>query len=701
MKKHIFILLLIFAMPVLVHPVTEEGITITKFSMEPVPFNERRDPAADSPYNAFDGDVKTAALYSGFSMEFSKPVTIDSIKIMNGNASGKDSFKKSNRERDIEIILYTVAVKSEKKAVEKKKKKPSAAKKDDKKASVKDKEVPVKDKEAKDKTEPGKTEKDKIEKDSKKKDSKEKEKKPDTPEKIVNKDEYETPDQFWQDDVKLYLTASETVIAQDTKPVEEKKQVEKKKPEAKKPDKKKAVKAAPVKKKTSDKKTAVRKPVSKKAEAKKDTGKKAVTKPVNTTVKEKAPDKNIIEITDSKKDKQVKPKEGKAADKKNNEAVKKITEPANVIKPAEVKESVKEEKKTAIPYDEDESVKIQADKPLEKIAIPEIKKTVQKKNTKKQAVKVKRKPEVQKKAVNDKVKSEKKVTDAKKTDRNKIEIIDSKKKTEKEKLPAADKNKLKPDTAEKETVKEKKPEVKKEAKKDIKKEEKKEEKKPEEKISVKKMTGIVRIENDSAGRVLVYASLKDSMDFQNIDLKGRYAVTKIDFRTRDDEYYAGSESDRSGITEIGFFNGGKRIPVLGIDQLKKSYAERYSKTLAESLSGGIFIMYENNEVVLRMTFKKDGSIEFYDRFKCSKKGDADCTSLSMPDRWRITDGRLLMRYHTLWRVWKYELDSQSDMLSDDLRLEPPRWMKIYYKSDNGFTDKYLDLIRSEDAIWAR
>jgi hypothetical protein len=55
----------------------------------------------------------------------------------------------------------------------------------------------------------------------------------------------------------------------------------------------------------------------------------------------------------------------------------------------------------------------------------------------------------------------------------------------------------------------------------------------------------------------------------------------------------------------------------------------------------------------------------------------------------------------LWRVWKYELDSQSDMLDEKGEFYPPRWMKIYYKTDNGFTDKYLDLVRIDNGIWAR
>jgi len=223
-----------------------------------------------------------------------------------------------------------------------------------------------------------------------------------------------------------------------------------------------------------------------------------------------------------------------------------------------------------------------------------------------------------------------------------------------------------------------------------------------EDLTVKKMAGVVRIENDSEGRIFIYTTLKDSMDFQKISLNGRYSVTKINFRTRDDEYYQGNETDRSGITEIEFSNKGKKISFRGIEALKKSYTEKFNKTLIESIAGETFIMYENNEITLRMTFKKDGNMEFFDRYKCSRKGDADCTYKSMPDKWRVTDGKLYMRYHTLWRVWKYELDSQNDMLDEKAeQAEPPRWMKIFYKDEDGFSDRYLDLVRSDKEIWAK
>ena len=147
-------------------------------------------------------------------------------------------------------------------------------------------------------------------------------------------------------------------------------------------------------------------------------------------------------------------------------------------------------------------------------------------------------------------------------------------------------------------------------------------------------------------------------------------------------------------------NNGKRIPIQGIETSKKIYAERYNNTLKESLSGETFVMLDKNETALRVTFRKDGKLEFYDRFKCAKKSDPDCTSISMPNAWRVADGKLQMRFHTLWRVWKYELDSQSDMLSENSESNPPRWMKIYYKSENGFTDKYLDLVISNNGIRA-
>jgi hypothetical protein len=627
MKKHFLILFLLFVTPVLLHSVTDEGISIVKLSMEPIPFNERRDPVTDSPYNAFDGDIKSAALYSDFIMEFSKPVVIDQIKVMNGNASDKNLFKKQNRERDIEIILYTTAVKSDKKIIEKKKK-PVPEKKVIKKLPEEKKD----NKDIKDKVLPDNSDDVKPDPD---KENKEDLKKTDTPEKVVQGYDREIFNEYKPEGVKFFLTASQTVI----------------------------------------------------------------------------------EITDSKKDKT-----------SNSEAIKK-----RIAEEAAKKNEVKNENENTSIQKElagvDPSGKVEPDKPVEKTVLPEVKKPLksEKKIQRKEPVKsvkknpVKRSTDVKKTEKKAEKKIEKKSEAVTKTPAKKsvkpamvkpaVKKTDDKKIPEKK--PAVQKKseivkEVKQTDVEKDKVKKAEPE--KTEVVEVKKDEKKapEDSKKiippvivEEKVVVKKMAGVVRIEDDKNGRVLVYASLKDSMGYQNIDLKGVYAVTKIEFRTRDDEYYMGSEADRSGITEIGFFNNGKIISFQGIDQSRKSYLERYNKTLSDSLSGQTFVMLENNEIILRAVFRRDGKIEFHDRFKCAKKGDPDCTSLAMPDAWRVENGKLLMRYHTLWRVWKYELDSQTDMLDEKGEFYPPRRMKIYYKTDNGFTDKYLDLVRIENGIWAR
>ena len=757
MKRHIFLFFILFAIPVLVHSVTEDGITITKLSMKPLLFNERRDPAADSPYNAFDGDVKTAALYSDFILEFSKPVTIDQIKIMNGNSTGKDVFKRTNRERDIEITLYAVAVKPDKKVSGKKTKKiikkntekkeiqkdvkkdnKIEEKKENKIEKKEDKKIPEKGKESLIKEPVIKTEADKIRDDKSEKSRIEKEKikinekKPEikqteNPGKVVFRDEYETSGFADQDDVELYFTASETIVEPvkksagasetiKTEPVIKDKRDEKKKTGDKqntKNEKKKSGKTPEIKGKTDKTKTPAEKKLNKTAV------KKTEAKVTAHREKEKRPERNIIEITNSKKEKTKDEKSSVPAEKKTDN---KIADTKKENTSDEVKSSPDDTEIKKTLAGEDKPSVSKKDKPAEKTIIAEkkkIEKRIQKQSKKEDVKSVAKKtaksntvkkPDAKEKTV--KAKIEKKTSD-----KNRIEIIESKKKTEKDKLTmpenrtAGDKKTAKP-ADEKKTSDKSKEQKKESPKMEVKKTEpakaevkKTEEKKAEEKktasdVTVKKMTGVVRIENDKNGRVLVYSTLKDSMDFQSIDLQGEYSVTKIEFRTRDDEYYTGIETDRSGITEISFLNNGKKITLQGIDPLKKAYIERYSKNLTDSISGETFIMYENNDIALRVKFRKDGKIEYFDRFKCSKKGDADCTSLSMPDMWRVTEGKLYMRYHTLWRVWKYELDSQSDMLSDNNQDEPPRWMKLYYQSDNGFTDKYLELYRSEKGVWA-
>jgi len=437
MKKKILSLLLLL-IPALVHSTTEESVIISKITMKPIPFNERRDPVSDSPFNAFDGDAKSAALYSDFSMEFEKPVTMDKIMFINGNSSSKELFIKNNRLRDIEITLYTV------------------------------------------------------------------ESKPDSI----------TENNIMNGDIKLYFVSG-TYEDED--------------------------------------------------------------KSVEKIELDKLMDRINIQIL------------GENTDTKDN--------------------TPKDEKTETEKKD---------------------KKTDKKKSTKKSASK---KTPVKKK-------SNKDITDAKKiTDSSAVKKID--------KVPETQ----------------------------------------------TKTSRIVKLDNDKEGRVLVYISLNDSMEYQSVDLKTQYIVKRIDFRAMEDEYYKGSEPDRTAITEIIFSNKGKSIPFQNIDSMKQRYIENYNKALKESLSNMNFVLYENNDITMRLEIKEDGSMEFIDRYKCKNKGGSDCTQELMPVMWRITDGKLYMRYHTVWRLWKYELDSQSDIINYTENLESPRWMKIYFKSDNGFTDKYLDLVK--------
>ena len=535
MKKNILTIVL-FLIPVLVHPATEDGIIISKISMKPLPFNERRDPVLDSPFNAFDGDTKSAALYSDFSMEFENPVTMDKIMFMNGNSSSKELFAKNNRLRDIEITLYTIDIKPDnntEKQSEPKNESNSDIEKNSNKTEVDEK----KDNKAEDNKEPNEKINEEIKDKNNIENKEENNKENKTPEKIV-----QNFNDYMSGDIKLYYV-SETYTDED-------KNTEKSETYA------------------DEDKSANKIELDK------------VMEKINTQVlgEKTEEDKTLKDKTENSKiDKK---NEKKIADQVRNDSVK--------------KGSVKKKPVTK--------------KPVTKK--PVTKKPVTKKNT-----------------------NTKNVADKKETAQN---------------------NKA----AESQT----------------------------------KISRIVKLDDDSEGRILVYISLKDSMEYQSIDLKTQYIVKRIDFRTMEDEYYKGTEPDRTAITEIAFSNKGKMIPFQDIDTLKQRYIENYNRVLKESVSNMNFVMYENNDITMRLEIKEDGSMEFIDRYKCKNKGDADCTSTMMPVQWRITDNKLYMRYHTIWRLWKYELDLQSDIINYTENHEPPRWMKIYFKSDNGFTDKYLDLM---------
>jgi len=150
MKKQITSVILILSLFVLPGTASVDGISILKLTSEPVPFNDLRDPVNDSLYNAFDIDPESSALFSDFSIHFTVPVTLDELKIINGNTR---QFKQFGRVRDIEITLYTTKEIEDKKSIKSvdKKFKSKQIKKDqkikkDKSSEEKKNQAPVKDK---------------------------------------------------------------------------------------------------------------------------------------------------------------------------------------------------------------------------------------------------------------------------------------------------------------------------------------------------------------------------------------------------------------------------------------------------------------------------------------------------------------------------------------------------------------------------
>lgn len=221
----------------------------------------------------------------------------------------------------------------------------------------------------------------------------------------------------------------------------------------------------------------------------------------------------------------------------------------------------------------------------------------------------------------------------------------------------------------------------------------------DEDIPFKKMEGISKIENDSDGRVIVNIPLKDIPSEQSIKLGGVYSVTGMEIRKRDDNYYDG-DFPLPYLSEITFFNKGKKIVFQGLEPLKREYEERFVRALDISISGRAYSVFDNDREVTRILFRKGGKIEIRDRFKCFKKGEADCTSSSLPDMWMIRDGKLYMRFMNEWMPWKYELEYTPDIMSGaESESDSRQWLKLYYKNGSGFSGDFLYLEKSSDQEW--
>lgn len=549
MKKRVIILFAVILSPLLLGSEPGSKFTISRLNMQSMPFNERRDPSSDSPFNAFDGDIKTSALYSDFTLEFSEPQIMNEIRIINGTAANKFLYKKYNRLRDIEITLYTLN--PELKSTDLKSKKQTS-----KKAKTGIKNSPHN----KPEPEVNKTDKKKTTPDNEKKINNK------TVLNIVPYPDYKLYFTALQDDEKKYAQNT-GVIKTDTQSDNKEQSIKQDKTEIKSGSDTKTIQAS---------------------------DKKLKNKPSSDT--------------------KVKP------DLKNK-IIK--SEPGNKIKNDNDKQKI--------------DIRDTGNTKIKKTSISETKE--------------KSKP--------DNVIQKNNSTSELKTETAKSVNVKTAKKINK---PAT--------------------------------------KKSGKELTVKKMSGMIRPVNDRENRIFIYYTLKDITATQKIRLKKKFTVKKIGFRTRDNGFYTGVEHDRTTITEIGFYNNGKRVQIDGIDEMKKNYTEKYSNILLHSIDNKLFLLYNQNEVIMRMKFLNNGKIEYIDRYKCKTVKDNDCSLSLFPERWRIRDGKLYMRFRETWMLWKYELDSETDILDPVIRQpDSSRYLKLYYKTDNGFSEEYIYLMKSEEDVW--
>ncbi|HOP62607.1 MAG TPA: hypothetical protein PK358_05055 [Spirochaetota bacterium] len=222
--------------------------------------------------------------------------------------------------------------------------------------------------------------------------------------------------------------------------------------------------------------------------------------------------------------------------------------------------------------------------------------------------------------------------------------------------------------------------------------------KNKKKTSYKRVPKIHRIKDGDNLRIIIYITLNDVKTAQSIKLGGLYTIQGFSMRQIDNSY-SGQGSSAPYLTDLLFAKGKNKIMVDGLGPLKKEYEENFRQVLKDSINGKVFSVFEGLEEKARILFSNDGNIKCRERFSCGGKGESDCVCASMPDKWKIMEGRLYFRYQKKWLQWKYELSNENDLLNVKIIKSDPGWFKFYIRNEKEFTNRYLLLEKTVPRVW--
>jgi len=156
--------------------------------------------------------------------------------------------------------------------------------------------------------------------------------------------------------------------------------------------------------------------------------------------------------------------------------------------------------------------------------------------------------------------------------------------------------------------------------------------------------------------------IKDTDKFQMLKLKQRYYLDSI-FIVAIGEEYKGTKYNDTCISEIEFYDEGKKIEIENIDELQKSYLKKSNDILIRALSGHSYKFRPVNHVnrVHVIHFSKSGRIKFsHSVFHSNINPDEIMDEFFPFDEWKVKNLKLFLR-----------------------RISDSKWVQVKYINDVG------------------
>jgi len=143
-------------------------------------------------------------------------------------------------------------------------------------------------------------------------------------------------------------------------------------------------------------------------------------------------------------------------------------------------------------------------------------------------------------------------------------------------------------------------------------------------------------------------SFQDIKEFQSVKLSKMYSAKQVRFIT--EEIFKGTKYNDTCITELEFYNKSQKIDIMHVPRLKKAYITKIGRDITAAFSDKTYTFDTEgwNDTV---DLSKDGSIKYH---QSDSYGDPPINEI-MPDKWKMENSRLYMRFNSKWILYNYAI----------------------------------------------